>query len=173
MKIHPVAVCCWCRNHLVEVDRIWWCQTPACSRRQREHGLGVHGGKGGGWQWRYVPTPKQVEFDACQAKYVLYGGAAGPGKSHAARWALYRRCLRIPNYRALILRRTYPELETTHLDKMEIEEPLIGAKFTKSERTMAFPQTGALIRCGHMDDKDAEVMAEALISIATTMKGAA
>jgi phage terminase large subunit len=109
-------------------------------------------GKRPAWQWLYVPTPKQVEFDACPAKYVLYGGAAGPGKSHAARWALYRRCLRLKNYRALLLRRTYPELESTHLDKMAMDAELIGAVFTKSERTLSFPSTGALIRCGHMDD---------------------
>jgi hypothetical protein len=156
--VHPFASCCWCSRRLCQVDGIWWCPTPACAKRQIDHGIATKVTKGrdkGLVQLLYVPTPKQVEFDSCPAKYVLYGGAAGPGKSHAARWALYRRCLRLTNYRALLLRRTYPELESTHLDMMAQEAERIGAVFTKSERTMSFPQTGAVIRCGHMDDKDA------------------
>lgn len=155
MIIHPLARCCWCTQHLVQHLGIWWCPTRACAQRQVDHSLSVPATKKAPAKWLYVPTPKQVEFDACAAKYVLYGGAAGPGKSHAARWALYRRCLRLKNYRALILRRTYPELETTHLDKMAMEAETIGATFTKSERTLFFPSTGALIRCGHMDDQAA------------------
>jgi len=99
----------------------------------------------------YVPTPKQVEFDSCPAKYVLYGGAAGPGKSHAARWALYRRALRIPGFEALLLRKTFPELEKTHLRKMGRDAELIGADFVESKRIMKFPN-GSLIECGHMED---------------------
>ena len=152
---HPNAVCCWCHQHLVQHESIWWCPTDACQQRQREHGLGrqvgLGRGKGTQWQWLYVPTPKQVEFDACPAKYVLYGGAAGPGKSHAARWALYRRCLRQPGYEALILRQTFPELEKTHLRRMDQEQHLIGATFIESKRLMKFPN-GSLIECGHMED---------------------
>src|SRR6185295_19126263 len=88
------ATCCWCSQRLVLADKIWWCPTPACWLRQKEHAYGVLKGKERIWEWLYVPTPKQVVFDACPSKYVLFGGAAGPGKSHAARWALYRRCLR-------------------------------------------------------------------------------
>ncbi len=150
--LHPLATCCWCRASLVQVEGHWWCPTLACRTRQVDHCVARTIKKGAAPTWLYVPTPKQVEFDSCPAKYVLYGGAAGPGKSHAARWALYRRCLRIKNFRALLLRRTYPELESTHLDKMSMEADLVGAVFTKSERTLSFPATGALIRCGHMDD---------------------
>ncbi|MCR4342145.1 MAG: phage terminase large subunit [Gemmatimonadaceae bacterium] len=149
------AICCWCRQSLVQVDGIWWCPTDACRTRQRSHALGrqvgLGRGKGTKWQWLYVPTPKQVEFDACPAKYVLYGGAAGPGKSHAARWALYRRCLRQSGYEALILRETFPELEKTHLRRMAGEAELIGARFIESKRLMEFPNK-SLIECGHMDD---------------------
>ncbi len=106
-------------------------------------------------KWLYVPTPKQVEFDACPAKYVLYGGAAGPGKSHAVRWALYRRALRIPGFEALLLRKTFPELEKTHLRRMAREAPLIGAEFVESKRLLRFPHNGSLIECGHMEDADA------------------
>lgn len=152
------AVCCWCRQRLVQHESIWWCPTDACRARQREHGLGrqigLGRGKGTKWQWLYVPTPKQVEFDSCPAKYVLYGGAAGPGKSHAARWALYRRALRIPQFEALLLRETFPELEKTHLRRMAHEAPLIGADFVESKRLMRFPN-GSLIECGHMEDSAA------------------
>lgn len=98
-----------------------------------------------------MPTPKQVEFDECPAKYVLYGGAAGPGKSHAARWSLYRRACRIPKFEALLLRRTFPELEKTHLRRMAQEAESVGATFTESKRLMTWPNE-SLIECGHMED---------------------
>jgi phage terminase large subunit len=119
--------------------------------------VGLGRGKGTKWQWLYVPTPKQVEFDVCAAKYVLYGGAAGPGKSHAARWALYRRALRIPGFEALLLRKTFPELEKTHLRRMARDVELLGknnAEFIESKRLMRFAN-GSLIECGHMEDADA------------------
>lgn len=152
---HPSAVCCWCKSKLIQIDAIWWCREKACRERQRSHGLGreIKSGKNKGWQWLYVPTPKQVELDACPAKYRLYGGAAGPGKSHAARWRLYRKCLRIPGFEALLLRRTFPELEKTHLRRMAAEAPLIGADFVESKRLMRFPN-GSLIECGHMENAD-------------------
>lgn len=161
--IHESARCCWCAQPLVQVDKIWWCPTPACRQRQREHGLGLQEKKGG-WRWVYVPTPKQVEFDACPAKYVLYGGAAGPGKSHAARWALYRRAMRQPGFEALILRKTFPELEKTHLRRMNVEqflpalpgqrEPRRLFDFVESKRIAKF-ENGSLIECGHMEDAEA------------------
>lgn len=151
-----MAACCWCKRALIQIDTIWWCPTDRCRQRQREHGLGRTLGKGKAqkWEWFYVPTPKQVEFDACPSKYVLYGGAAGPGKSHAARWALYRRALRIPGYEALLLRKTFPELEKTHLRRMAREASLIGGEFIESKRLMRFAN-GSLIECGHMEDADA------------------
>lgn len=145
------ACCCWCQRPLVKVQDIWWCPTVACQIRQRNHAVSVTNRKTKVETWLYVPTPKQVEFDGCTAKYVLYGGAAGPGKSHAVRWALYRRALRLPNFEALLLRRTFPELEKTHLRRMAQEASTIGANFIESKRLMTFPN-GSLIECGHMED---------------------
>ena len=145
-----MAVCCWCGTGLKYDGTHWWCPTKACYTQQRLHGIadlvGTHIKR-----WLYVPTPKQVEFDRCAAKYVLYGGAAGPGKSHGARWGLYRRCLRIPQFEALLLRRTFPELESTHLLRMAQEAESVGATFTKSDRLIQWPN-GSFIRCGHMEE---------------------
>lgn len=145
-----MAVCCWCQRALQYDGSHWWCPRPACYTRQGEHGLKARG-KGPRTRWLYVPTPKQVEFDACPARYVLYGGAAGPGKSHAARWTLYRRCMHHAGFEALLLRRTFPELEKTHLRRMAQEAESVGATFTESKRLMTWPN-GSLIECGHMQD---------------------
>ena len=62
---------------------------------------------------KWEPTPKQVEFLAASEDEVLYGGAAGGGKSQALivdAMGLQQRAVEIPGYRALILRQTFPQL---------------------------------------------------------------
>ncbi len=102
--------------------------------------------------WLYAPTPKQVEFHETTRKVrrVLYGGQAGPGKSHALRWGLYRDCLTIPNLNCLLLRRTYSQLEQSHLMEMVREQSLIGAVYTTGDKVMRFPN-GSIIRAGHCE----------------------
>jgi hypothetical protein len=100
----------------------------------------------------YGPTPKQIQFHNCPARNVLYGGAAGGGKSHALRWDAYMRCLTKGGYRALLLRRTYPELEATHLDQVEIDiADGLPATYLKSDRKVVF-RNGSVLRFGHCED---------------------
>jgi len=61
----------------------------------------------------YVPTPKQALFHASRAKEILYGGAAGGGKSKAIVMDAFARCMQHPGTHAYIFRRTYRELEDT------------------------------------------------------------
>ena len=61
----------------------------------------------------YRPTQKQARFHASEADEVLYGGAAGGGKSTAICWDAFMRCMKYPGTHAYLFRRTYPEVEMT------------------------------------------------------------
>ena len=63
-----------------------------------------------------IPSEKQKEFFASHAKYTAYGGARGGGKSWALRRKLVGLCLRYPGIRCLIVRRSYPELISNHVE---------------------------------------------------------
>ena len=57
--------------------------------------------------WR--PQKRQALFLARPEDEALYGGAAGGGKSEALVMEALRQ-IRIPSYKGLILRKTYPQL---------------------------------------------------------------
>ena len=85
----------------------------------------------------WAPTPKQAEFLAASEDEVLYGGAAGSGKSDALVIdALGGQCgaVQLPEYRALLLRRTFPELREI-VDRTQASYPKVipGAVYVEPE----------------------------------------
>lgn len=146
-----LATCCWCSAQLTQAENVWWCAgSEACRRKQAEWAIDAT--SGGVRKWLYLPTPKQADFHSAtrQTRRVLYGGQAGPGKSHALRWGLYRDCMAIPNLNCLLLRRTYQQLEQTHLNEMMREQGLVGANYTTGDKVMRFGN-GSVIRAGHCE----------------------
>ena len=63
----------------------------------------------------YHPFAKQREFHAARAKYRLFGGAAGPGKSKALLMEGIFQANEHPGADTLLLRRSFPELEQSLL----------------------------------------------------------
>ena len=104
----------------------------------------------------WMPQYKQSLALACPAFELLFGGAAGGGKSQwlladflAGVW------LHKNNWKGVLFRRTYDELEELLARAYELYVPL-GAKLTDKGRSFRFP-TGAEIRFRFLE-KDKDVM---------------
>jgi hypothetical protein len=63
-----------------------------------------------------VLHPKQIVAKNTSATEVLYGGAAGGGKSHLMRVAAIEWCYHIPNLQVYLFRRIYDDLVKNHME---------------------------------------------------------
>jgi len=118
--------------------------TPTVEEELRNHNVVFHPNDG-----------PQTEFLAADEKDVLYGGAAGGGKSYAMLVDPLRYAHR-KAHRALILRRSMPELREL-IDKSRELYPQAfpGCKFKEVEKVWNFP-SGAKIEFGFLE-RDADV----------------
>lgn len=98
----------------------------------------------------YRPFPRQQVFHADPAKYRLFGGAAGPGKSRAILEEGITTCLEVAGCEVLILRRTFQELEASIINKFLNDVPYkrMGAKYNSSKHVVLWPN-GSLLRFGY------------------------
>ena len=155
---HPTRYCRWCGEHFMPVWPVWmdedtkkdqWlCPTVACHTRQLHYAM-KHATEP---RYIYIPTPAGVELLEAKTRHVLWGGSAGAAKSHGLRWEMYHWMQRIPDFRGLLMRRTYPELESTHLSAMQAEEGLLpGFRYVAGQRMMVNDENGAFCRAGHCD----------------------
>lgn len=106
------------------------------------------------WQ----PSEKQSEFLSAPEFEVLYGGAAGGGKSDALLvdcLGLQQGAIRKPHYRAILFRRTFPELRELTDRARELYPSIIpGARYHEADKEWRFP-SGAKVLLGYLEaDRD-------------------
>lgn len=87
-----------------------------------KYGFGAKPPGSNEFHWFYNPTPIACAYHSCKVPNILFGGAVGGSKSYSARWDAYRHCFTLPEFRAIIMRRTFEELERDHIDHVKMEE---------------------------------------------------
>src|SRR4051812_28866413 len=86
--------------------------------------------------WQPNPGP-QTEFLRTPAREALYGGSAGGGKTDGLLMAAVSQ-VQNPAHRALIVRRSFPQLRDLIERSHELFKSL-GATYTRQERQWRFP----------------------------------
>ncbi len=100
--------------------------------------------------------PKQQRALMSTAQEILYGGAAGSGKSYMMRVLAIVLCMEIPNLKVFLFRRMYKELYINHVYSpdgfIQMLKPFIDAGevvFNKSDGVFNFTFNGAQIYLCH------------------------
>src|SRR5688500_1940344 len=76
----------------------------------------------------YDPFEKQVQYHSSRARYRLFGGSKGCGKSLAVRWDHHLFHLAIPRSQGLITRRKLTELQRSHIRELPREIQALGGE---------------------------------------------
>lgn len=102
----------------------------------------------------YTPQEKQKMLHQCRANEILYGGAAGPGKSHGLRYEAVKWCMRVSKLQAYLFRKTTPELERNHIIPSLQEFPKELGSYKDQKKRWEF-YNGSMLHFCHVEyEKD-------------------
>lgn len=106
-----------------------------------------------GWHYPYTGFPKQQLASSYLVDEILFGGAAGPGKTDWMLAELVNLCLAVPNGKALLLRNTYQELQEEILPRLQARIPAWVGKYSSKLSAFVF-YNGARLRMGYLERDD-------------------
>lgn len=113
-----------------------------------------YGGVVVGDQVLYVPTEKGLEYHNRTEPNVLFWGGRGSAKSTTGRWDAHMRALAHPGFTYVVLRRTFPELQKSHLVHIPKEMKLLGGTYNHTDKVATYPNgsRGFFSHCQNEED---------------------
>ena len=97
----------------------------------------------------YQAFPRQKQFHESEAQYRLFGGAAGPGKTKALLWEAIQIAIAVAGCDTLLLRRTYPELESSLLAYFRRDVPRTLYRSYNESKHLVTWKNGSTTRFGY------------------------
>jgi len=101
------------------------------------------------WKKYYEPFARQEEFHESKRKYRLFGGAAGPGKTKALLWEAIKKAEDHDGCDTLLLRRTFPELESSLLAQFRRDVPRSAYRSYNEAKHVVTWNNGSTTRFGY------------------------
>ena len=102
------------------------------------------------WTLPYTPSEVQLRAHALQVDELLAGGAAGGGKSALLLGYGITHCLAIPGAKAILFRRSFPELEAEIEPRLLEWVPEEVGRYNSSKHVMTFTN-GSQLRLGYLE----------------------
>ena len=103
--------------------------------------------------WVLTPRQQMAEDLAGQVDCLLYGGAAGGGKTDWLVWHADQLSRRYPGHSTLALRRTFPQLKDSLMRRSIEKIDQDGADYKVGEKEWVY-DNGSTIRFGYCDAED-------------------
>jgi hypothetical protein len=96
----------------------------------------------------YVPQARQWKLHNARARQILYGGAAGGGKSHATRWDAIIFALLNPGFSGYLFRRKRTELIGTHIRRIKQDLGNTGlGQYSETRNAFEFYNGSVIYMC--------------------------
>ena len=145
--------CTWCGSPFIQVEvkgaLVWRCENLPCYDRCLKWADIIDD------SLFFLPLPKQVElYEAVESrKYrkICWGGQVAGGKSRGLRQLAYRYSRKFTDFYTLLLRRTYLELEGSHLIPAIRDQKRLNAKYVSKRLNF---DNGSIIRFGHCQEAE-------------------